>query len=458
MTDSIKFILLTTLITVFASCSKIPENNNTYFGGKIINPRDNKIVLFYKESPIDTFQLNEENKFLGKIDKVKEGLYYFRHGNEYQYLYLEPKDSILIRLNAWNFDESLVFSGRGAQRNNLLIDCFLDAEKDEKKFFKFYDLNPQEFKDKVDSVEQSKIARYNKFLELNPNISEKFASVLKIAFTFPVYGHIENYSMVHKMKKHNDSHEIPKDFYAYRNQVDIHQDSMMYYSAYRNLVVNHLYNKVHSAGLPMNSDEFTVQLLKTIDSELNDKTYKNTILRQTTLSHFYRKSSCKYSQEVFNTFMNTSDDEEDKELMILLQNDIKQLHAGKKLHSLNAFNYNHVNKSISSLVRGKNAVIYFWNPEYASRENTSRRINYLMNKFPEIEFVGIRIDGDGKDRLKQIDIKEQYYLTSNSEAQKFLTSKLPRTLLVNKKGVLVNGYASIASQSFYSQLKELAKK
>ena len=119
----LRFILLIT-ITGFASCNSTSKNTATYFGGKIINPKSNFIVLYSMDKVIDTLYLGKDNKFLGKLDNANEGLYYFKHGNEKQYIYIEPKDSLMLRLNTWDFDESIVFAGKGAERNNILIDCF----------------------------------------------------------------------------------------------------------------------------------------------------------------------------------------------------------------------------------------------------------------------------------------------------------------------------------------------
>ena len=117
----VSFILLATVF----GCKKTKEDTATYFGGKILHPKSNHVILFDFEKAVDTIYLKEDNTFLGKIDSLKEGLYYFKHGPEHQYIYLEPQDSLLLRLNTWDFDESLVFAGKGAERNNILIDIFL---------------------------------------------------------------------------------------------------------------------------------------------------------------------------------------------------------------------------------------------------------------------------------------------------------------------------------------------
>ena len=50
------------------------------------------------EKVIDTLFLEKDNTFLGNLQDVNEGLYYFTHGNENQYIYLEPKDSLNVAL------------------------------------------------------------------------------------------------------------------------------------------------------------------------------------------------------------------------------------------------------------------------------------------------------------------------------------------------------------------------
>ena len=53
----------------------------------------------------------------------------------------------MFRLNTLDFDESLVFTGEGAKKNNYLINLFLEHEKEEKsKGFKnrrFCKCNPE---------------------------------------------------------------------------------------------------------------------------------------------------------------------------------------------------------------------------------------------------------------------------------------------------------------------------
>ena len=128
-----KYIISVILTTFLFSCNTSSNSkSNTYFGGEIINPKSNIVLLLKNEKVIDEILLDENNRFISEYPSLEEGLYTFKHGNEFQYIYFEPADSILIRLNTWDFDESIVFSGLGSSKNEFLINLFLQNEKEER--------------------------------------------------------------------------------------------------------------------------------------------------------------------------------------------------------------------------------------------------------------------------------------------------------------------------------------
>ena len=65
------------------------------------------------------------------IDTISSGLYTFYHEPEFQYIIIDENDNLQIRLNTLDFDESLVYTGKGSSKNNFLMDVFLRSENDE---------------------------------------------------------------------------------------------------------------------------------------------------------------------------------------------------------------------------------------------------------------------------------------------------------------------------------------
>ena len=148
-----KYFLNTILVLFAISCNTSNEDDAvTSFGGEIINPKTD-FVLFLKEGAvIDTLFLDRNNRFINNYKSLDEGLYTFKHGTEFQYVYVQPKDSILVRLNTWDFDESLVFSGKGSDKNEFLINLFLQNEKEEENMYQYFNLNENDFQHKIDSL------------------------------------------------------------------------------------------------------------------------------------------------------------------------------------------------------------------------------------------------------------------------------------------------------------------
>jgi hypothetical protein len=461
MTKKIIILLQVSLLLVLISCNST-EKTETYFGGKIINPKSNHVVLYAMEKVIDTFFLDNRNKFIGKIKNANEGLYYFTHGDENQYVYIEPNDSLILRLNTWDFDESLVFVGKGAERNNILIDCFLENEKDIKLFYQYNKLSPKRFKEKVDSLLKIKMSTYAEYLYNHPNETSSFREILKTGLTYPIYSRIERYPIIHaKYVNQGKLPELSSSFYNFRDMVTINKDSLMYYPPYSRYVKNYLYSETYALGhTPMKtrySSQFTEDLLHIIDKKITLEQTKNIILKQTIINHFFNKSSCDINTNAFETFFKLSTNEDDKSLISKLVNDTEFIHSTKTLPNFKLTDYTNTDKRIFDIIKNKNSVLFFWSPKYVSHPYIESRMTYLTNSYPNIKFIQVKIDGNNNDRIQKLDIKNQYYLTSNSDAHQFLTSKMPRTILIDKSGKVVNGYASIASKNLNPYLKELNK-
>ena len=89
-----------------------------------------------------------------------------------------------------------------------------------------------------------------------------------------------------------------------------------------------------------------------------------------------------------------------------------------------------------------------------------KRIQYLEQRHPDILFIGINMELANEDimrepNLKKLDIQKQYKLTKESYANKFLSSKFPRVILINEKGLVVNGFTLLDSKNLQNELKKL---
>jgi hypothetical protein len=160
-----KYFLVASILLIAYSCGNSKTNEVAYLGGEIVNPNNSYVVLYKNDQVVDSAVLDENNRFLLKIDPVVDGLYHFEHQPEMQYVMIEKGDSILFRLNTLDFDESLIFTGLGAEKNNFMIDMFLVNEDEERLVYDYYDLEAGEFVYKMDSLKKMKLEQYDNLVE-----------------------------------------------------------------------------------------------------------------------------------------------------------------------------------------------------------------------------------------------------------------------------------------------------
>jgi hypothetical protein len=72
---------------------------------------------------IDTIPLQKDNTFFVQFDSLAPGMYTFKHDPEYQYVYFDKNDSIMVRLNSNNFDQKLLIKESFFDHANWVVVC-----------------------------------------------------------------------------------------------------------------------------------------------------------------------------------------------------------------------------------------------------------------------------------------------------------------------------------------------
>jgi peroxiredoxin len=454
------------------SCQENKEidRNTTFFGGQIVNPNGNYVFLFKDNRIIDSIKIDENNRFLLQIDSLESGLYNFKHDPEYQYVFIEPGDSILIRLNTLEFDESLVFSGRGAEKNNFLIETFINSENERSLFYDLYDLNPTDFEHALDSLRTEKIVGYNK-LKKNNTLSVEANELILASIDYPYYTAKEVYPFAHKNKAGKPiANELPVNFYSFRDEVDKNNKNLSHFRSYINYLTLYFNNLSYEACASDCHDtisekplHYNVHKLKLIDSVVHYDTIKNILLRNTAYSYLFSNhehSNDKiFLKEFFKYSSNANHDHEIDDLYHSIQN----IQKGKQLPTLYLFNTSrdsiHINLSHA---KNKTTVYYFWSAERPRHLRSLRKkIPELQALNPKVDFVGININESHEDWIKAIklyglDRKTQFRTTNLPEMRKNLVmpKNLNTTIIVDSKGNIIDAFANIYDAAFE---KELAK-
>jgi hypothetical protein len=459
----------------FFGCKKDSQTaiDYAYIGGEIINPSSNYVVLSKDETIIDTIRLDGKNRFLYKVKKINAGIHTFKHGLEYQMIFLEPKDSVLFRLNTLDFDESLVFSGHGDKKNNYLINDYLENEKDEKYILKLCQLSPKRYLKNIDSIKDRKVKNLAFFID-KYEPSDLFQKIAQANINYSYYSNKEVYPFIHYGKdKTSILNTLPEDFYDFRKEVNYNDEFLSSYNNYMTFL-RHSFSNIslkihdeHDKGMPYNKQSLCYNLdkLQLIDSLVTNITIKDDLLYHFTMHYVSRSKSEKNNNTILKYYLSKTKNEKGKEHLVRYTNSLNRLKVGSKIPEIVLINFE--NKEINlNRVINQPTVISFWSNIYFDHFKESHyRINELMEKYPEVEFVSINIDGINMDQLtktllvNKFESKNEFVFKNPQKASEELALyPMNKTIILDKDKEIVNNNINIFSIYFEKQLLGLINK
>jgi thiol-disulfide isomerase/thioredoxin len=128
----IKNILLGLAISSFG----IAYSQNATLSGKITNPTGDKVFVFERKiennrmtiTYLDSATLSADGAFVLKTIVDKTTKLVFFDGNEQMEMLLSPNDNMELTLNTKYFDETMRYTGVGAEKNNAIVALYLIEE------------------------------------------------------------------------------------------------------------------------------------------------------------------------------------------------------------------------------------------------------------------------------------------------------------------------------------------
>lgn len=458
------------LLSLFLGCdSNQQQESIAYLGGEIINPNNNYITVYSNDVERDTIFLDRNNRFIYKIENLKPGLFSFTHGGEYQTLLIEPNDSILFRLNTTDFDESLVYTGKGSIKNNYIIKNFLSDEVESKKFAKNQHLEPEEFESLVNKFKRQKLDNLDRFISTHPS-SELFKKVSLASINYNYYafkemypfGYFGNNKLIHFK-------DLPEDFYDYRKSVNFNDESISALYAYNRFLLWHFQNialeKYYEDGTHNAFDRhalgYNMDKLTLIDSIVSNKTIKNYLLMHTTREFIFNSSNEQKTKSMLNAFLEKSSDEKFDEYIETLSTSTINLFPGNKLPSIKIIDFRNNVLDLHSVI-DKPTVIYCWSSNFKmSYRNNHYMMRRLKTKYPDMNFIAINInDMNSQSWKKTLNLlkyptQNEYMFKNPNEAIKtFAIGYSQKVLIVNENGEIIKSNADLFSNHINSQIEK----
>ncbi len=462
-------VLLLFITTIISCNNDASDCVYAYVGGEIINPNSEFVILERSSGSIDTLYLDQNNRFLKKVENLEPGLHKFYHGGEYQVAVIEPMDSLMVRLNTLDFDESLVFTGKGSKKNNYLIKLFLDIENENDKMHITSDLEPKTFSETLNLEKERRLEYLDQFSS-KYYTSELFNEIAKATIDYNFYANKEMYLFRRGDYNIKENNELPSDFYSYRSDIDYNNSLLKGFYPYRAFLISHFNNlaldgyfkKTNNTSFNRSSLAFNMERIRLVDSLVKNDSIKNPLLKYTTREFITYSTNINECKTFVNSYLKMCNDEENKTYIKDLVIAKEQLQPGNKLPNISLINPDNKKVSIVSLIN-KPTVISFWSSAIKSHfKDNHKRISELKLNYPGIDFISININANYNDVWKQM--LRQYKFTTQNEykfanasdaKRKLALNYINKVILVDENSTIINSNANMFNIYFEEELASL---
>jgi len=453
------------LACIFAySCGVIDKRPSpVYFGGEIVNPTSPYVVLFKDDLVIDSAKLDRSNRFKINFIAESEGLYHFDHSPQFHYVYLEKGDSLNLRLNTLEFDESIVFSGKGEEINNFIVELFLANEEDDRIVDQYFQLEPDVFNEKIESIRHEKLQQLSSLLK-EVSLSSRATALINATIDYNAFIYKEKYPFYHKRATHEENlHNIPSKFYSYRKELSLNNKDLIYFRPYYNFMKYHLGNLAYMEckEFCLNSSDtkgaihFNEHKLKLIDSLIQEKKLKDNLYRNVVMHYLLKVRDTPENtlsfMETFKAYspVNTHMDEINQ-----LYKDINNLQPNNTIPNLMVQNSDGRSVGLNDISKDKKVIIYFWSAKHENHfKNVQARLNSIASQYPEHTFIGINRGTDYNQwqsmmELYQLNRANQYRSEDYEMLKTSLVIDHMNKSIIIENGRIVNGFADILNLNY----------
>lgn len=465
-----KYTLFTYFLAVLISINLLAckdqfshADYTAYFGGEIENPKTNYLIFMKGDQIIDTFYLDKNNRFFHKFDSLTPGLYSFKNEPEYQYVYFEKNDSLLIQLNANDFDNSLVFCGRGDEKNNFLMELYLQNEADRDALFEAYEKDVTYFEKSCKKSYDKAKALYLKrkaFVKWGAEFDKLALASVELNNAYKK----EVYPIAHEFRTGNSiKNNLSTTYYNHRKAIDLNDAALVNYSPFVNYVTVLLNNMVLTQSQTMNEEmslENNILKLEIANKLIKNSHVKNLVVNNIANMYLLSDQCTENNAKFFNLYAKIATDEKLKKQIMATSKRIHNLHKHAKLPEITLTDYKGNKVLLPSAIKQK-SVLFFWTKDSESHAILAhKKIAELKSKYPSYQFIAINVDESSNDWQTELNKHtfepafELHTSNFNELKEKWIINKIHRTMIINADGTIKNAFVSLFDVNFEEHLKE----
>ena len=262
----------------------------------------------------------------------------------------------------------------------------------------------------------------------------------------------------------NVSDKLPKDYYAFRKNIDYSNKELTEFSPFV-MYLDHMLNNVGAINYHNHFSEIDLALktninkLNIADTLIKNEKVKNIVLNNIALKYLLEDQNMVNNQEFLKTYHKYSTDNSKKNEILKIGNAIQLLTVGKKLPEVKLINSNGKSISSNDIIKQK-TVLFFWSEKLNSHLiAVHKKVIELKKQYPDYNFIAINLD-DNIDQWKKDVRKYNFNPITELKCENFedirakwAITKVHRTLIINADKTIKNGFTNMFDIHFEEELK-----
>ena len=449
---------------LFVGCQEEAERpTSAFFGGQIINPSSDFLSLYKYGQRIDSLPLDENNRFAQRYDSLQFGLFKMEHLPENQMVLIEAGDSIWSRANMTDFNASLVFSGLGSAKNNFLMDTYLAIENEIGYLSSKYASNSTVFSSIIDSLLLEKSQSWRNFSQQS-QLSPLAMKVTQAAYIYPYANRLERYALI----RGKAAVKADSLYFNYRKFLNFAEPDLAFFEPYITYLMSYLSQEALEEGQNFfqekRNTEFNIKRLELIFEKINHPLLRNILARAVAYEELLNFRNHAYHERFLQFYLSLNSSPLYQIEILGLHRALIQMEPGQPLPEVQLENHLGEILSSSTALAGRPTVLYFWSQTQMNHfKRTQERVKRYQAQFPNYRFVGVCIQPYNDlvrnyQEIMGIDPADQLALVNFEEvSNEWVITLLNKGIILDKKGVILDGFANFSATNFPEQLSQLSR-
>jgi len=448
---SFKLLVYCSLILILISCNnnnkEIPiTNEDVIVCGKITNPTDSFIVICD-----DTIKVQSDGQFYTKRKFKKLGYCKLYYNNEYTNLYIENGDSLYITFDTKQFHETMHYTGKGSEKNNYLATCILNKKLEQKalKPNNLYQLEPNNFRYKLDSIKNTKLSVFKRFLDTSSHhISEKFKKFEESKIIYTWASTLLRYPLVYEYNNKSGIN-ISDAYYSFLKDINIEDTNLVSnlreYDEFIQMYISYLVNQKYKQDTSLKTP-YIVLSYNVIKEKISNYKLKEYLLYNNLLNEIQISGINENTDSLLNDYKLLSKNNEHIKKIQEEYSKWVKLAKGNTAPDIKLVD-NKGDTILLSSFKGKYVYIDVWATWCGPCRMEMPHFDKLKEKFKNknITFVSVSVDHNiesWKKFIKEKSMKGNQYIAiggfGSDIVQKYNIYTIPRFILIDKEGKIIN--------------------